>query len=366
MSAKDLKHQKIFNELYEKIRLGQYAPNDQLPAERELAETYGVARTTARRALTDLTAMGLAVRRGRRGTIVSPGGHRKQTDTLNLVCSAEPLASVAEFLLHGVEAAEKASWGVKITRVALNDELTTWRALKLGSRHIVFAAGFESGLGDKLTKGLQNAKDRSVVLGTKVDHLDIHSVVCNDSLGIRMAVERLKDLGHTKIALLSGGETPDHPILALMLKEWKTGLKLCMTDQDFRECLIHVQHKPFQDLALVAYETTTEFLAKPASQGVTAIITLYTELATGASAACKNKGLRIPEDISIMEYGITQRAKLFNPTRAGISPRLDLHMGKAMELLRAKDLSNPDTNKLHKIKPTLIDGASIGPAKEVS
>ncbi|WP_189214486.1 GntR family transcriptional regulator [Actinokineospora fastidiosa] len=49
----------IYNELREAIEQGKYKAGEQVPAERELAETYGVARSTARTALTRLEQAGL-------------------------------------------------------------------------------------------------------------------------------------------------------------------------------------------------------------------------------------------------------------------------------------------------------------------
>lgn len=51
--------QVIYEELRDLIEQGKYEPGEQLPPERELAERYGVARSTARTALTRLEQAGL-------------------------------------------------------------------------------------------------------------------------------------------------------------------------------------------------------------------------------------------------------------------------------------------------------------------
>jgi DNA-binding GntR family transcriptional regulator len=53
-------HKKLFDELAERINSGQLAPGDRLPAERRLAEDYGVARSVVRQALAGLARDGLA------------------------------------------------------------------------------------------------------------------------------------------------------------------------------------------------------------------------------------------------------------------------------------------------------------------
>ena len=45
--------------LRSEINLGQYARNDKLPTERDMANTYGVSRGTVREALTKLMENGL-------------------------------------------------------------------------------------------------------------------------------------------------------------------------------------------------------------------------------------------------------------------------------------------------------------------
>ena len=56
--------------LAEKIASGELAPGDRLPSELEVAETYGVARLTARRAARELVARGLARTLPGKGTFV--------------------------------------------------------------------------------------------------------------------------------------------------------------------------------------------------------------------------------------------------------------------------------------------------------
>lgn len=58
-------------QLSEAILLGKYPPGTQLPSETALAQSYGVAVGTMRRALTDLAAEGMLARRRKTGTVVT-------------------------------------------------------------------------------------------------------------------------------------------------------------------------------------------------------------------------------------------------------------------------------------------------------
>mgnify|MGYP001166138963 FL=1 len=55
----------------EQIRSGDWKPGDLIPSERELGETYGISRMTARQAITELVNEGLLYREQGKGTFVS-------------------------------------------------------------------------------------------------------------------------------------------------------------------------------------------------------------------------------------------------------------------------------------------------------
>jgi hypothetical protein len=67
-------YRRIAADLRAAIRCGAYAPGDQLPTVASLAERYGVAVSTAHRALAVLSEAGaVKVSRGRRATVPSTG-----------------------------------------------------------------------------------------------------------------------------------------------------------------------------------------------------------------------------------------------------------------------------------------------------
>ena len=64
-------YQKIENELYGKIKSGEYPLNSQIPTENELAQQLGVSRPTIRQALDSLTRHGYLTRIKGKGTFVT-------------------------------------------------------------------------------------------------------------------------------------------------------------------------------------------------------------------------------------------------------------------------------------------------------
>ena len=77
----------ILGRLKHAIETGIYASGDQLPAERQLAVTFGAARSTVRKVLDQLEQMNLVTRRAGSGTFVNyPGPEQHSlTDVAALV-----------------------------------------------------------------------------------------------------------------------------------------------------------------------------------------------------------------------------------------------------------------------------------------
>jgi DNA-binding FadR family transcriptional regulator len=66
-------YQEVLDRLTARIAAGEFAPNDQLPSERELMESYGVGRPAVREALQHLERSGIVViTHGERARIVVP------------------------------------------------------------------------------------------------------------------------------------------------------------------------------------------------------------------------------------------------------------------------------------------------------
>jgi GntR family transcriptional repressor for pyruvate dehydrogenase complex len=64
-------YEEIVNQIKEAIGNGRFAPGDQLPGERDLAEMFGVGRTSVREALRALEAEGLVFIRQGQGTFIT-------------------------------------------------------------------------------------------------------------------------------------------------------------------------------------------------------------------------------------------------------------------------------------------------------
>lgn len=64
------KYEDIAQDIRQAILGGQYSPNEQLPLEREMCESYGVSRITIKKAVDELVTQGLVIKRRGAGTFV--------------------------------------------------------------------------------------------------------------------------------------------------------------------------------------------------------------------------------------------------------------------------------------------------------
>lgn len=64
-------HEEVFGQIHELIKQGRFKAGDQLPSERELADTFKVSRTSVREALRALETQGLIVSRTGSGNFVA-------------------------------------------------------------------------------------------------------------------------------------------------------------------------------------------------------------------------------------------------------------------------------------------------------
>ena len=95
-------YEQIVQQVEDSILKGQLKPGDQLPAERDLAHSFGVSRTAVREAVKTLREKGLVEAYSGRGTFVTNGTSHSIRQSLDLMIRINPLegsANLAELRL---------------------------------------------------------------------------------------------------------------------------------------------------------------------------------------------------------------------------------------------------------------------------
>ena len=361
MKKDQKKYQAITADLLRKIRSGTLKPGDQIPAERPLAEQYGVARLTARRALSDLEERGLVKRDGRRGTTVADQTINTNAQTLTLLCPATSSALIEETIRFTLAKAKENQWLARVIRVMENDEKPMLDAIKVGNPTIIYGWPHEISPSGKLEKAIKKAGSHIAIIAGRVEINSIPSIMCNDEDGMTIALQTLKDSGHTHIALIAPDIDPSHPVHAVQSDKWREEMRPTMTEQELKENLIFLKTSYTENALVTMYKQLRDYLESPVSEEITAMVCLSGELATAAVAACRETGRKVPEKMSIVEYAWTPRSELSNPPRTGINTHIDRHIDIAFDLLM--QLRNGATPKKlhHLVKPELVDRETIAP-----
>jgi DNA-binding LacI/PurR family transcriptional regulator len=179
------------------------------------------------------------------------------------------------------------------------------------------------------------------------DRPDGFDTVCNDeSIGAELVVDHLVDLGHERIAHITGGDSPSGPerrtgfIDAMVVR----GLAPIIVDGAFEE---HAGHAAAMQLMALREPPTAIFAANDLC-------------ASGVLTALRDLGVSVPYDVSVVGYDDTLLAGVGTMSLTTVhQPRQ--HFGRrAMELLLERiDGRSVASHEL--IEPRLVTRSSTGP-----
>lgn len=122
------------------------------------------------------------------------------------------------------------------------------------------------------------------------DNPTVASVGCDSQEGFDLAVRYLKGLGHKKIGLISG------PLDSYILKA-RYSAYLGALDKYGLEI-----NENYIGLGYYVNESTKKYIPRLLEQGVTAILFSHDIRAISAITECTERGIRVPEDISIVGF----------------------------------------------------------------
>jgi DNA-binding LacI/PurR family transcriptional regulator len=187
------------------------------------------------------------------------------------------------------------------------------------------------------------------------DHL--YSVDADDYAGARDAVEHLLALGHRRIGYL--GVDNRYQSNAHRLQGYRDTLAAggITAPEEWRRTIpshrFHTEHDVVEAQAL---------LPELLQAGVTAVFCYNDLVAVGVLLACRDLGLRVPEDLSVVGYDDVDLARYVTPPLTTVhQPKLRL--GElAMQMLLAILEGHPVTNQL--LPVNLIIRASTAPTPQ--
>ncbi len=202
--------------ILEQIRVGELAPGERIPSERELCRIYGVSRTTARNALVDLENRGVVTRATGSGTFVreeespaEPAGGASGTVGFLLCRHHFPVRSLREDffyfdVMEGIQDVLKADGShLLFQQVAGDDGEESLIADLVGKVDGILLA---EGRSERLIDTSLEARLPLVLINPSVDRLkvNLNTVAIDNRAGAYKAVRHLIELGHRAIGCIEG------------------------------------------------------------------------------------------------------------------------------------------------------------------
>jgi GntR family transcriptional regulator, arabinose operon transcriptional repressor len=198
----------VKQELREAIAQGQFRPDEPFITQREIVERFGVSTTTAVRALNDLVADGLVVRRRGRGTFVAqtpaaPSLPLVGERTVALVCDDNHQPHQAQ-LMAGLTA-EGATLGYRLVIAHSGgdqDEEQVLRRVARSGVHGVLFFPRDRSTAAKTVEAMQRSGTAVVLLDRYFPAVPTDAVIFDDfAIGYDVTAAML-DRGHTAVAVL--------------------------------------------------------------------------------------------------------------------------------------------------------------------
>ena len=186
----------------------------------------------------------------------------------------------------------------------------------------------------------------TVVVTWRTDGIrGLDSVAGDDLSGARLAVDHLVSLGHTRIAHISGGDNR-------IARERRAGYERAMQVHDLEPLVVE---GAFTELGGYAGAEAA------VDAGSTGLVVANDLAAIGALAALRDRGLRVPDDVSVVGYdGMRLLASLDLTTVA--QPLAD--MGRVASDLLMDRIPEPGRPSVHReVDTRLVVRGTSGPAR---
>jgi LacI family repressor for deo operon, udp, cdd, tsx, nupC, and nupG len=274
---------------------------------------------------------------------------RNETNTI-LVLVPNILNTVFTGIIEGIEA-EAAKNGYRVllgnTNKSVENEYGLVDILKQKQTDgmILFSAKM-----DQQTL-LKLSKEYPIVLTTAyIDGLKVPTVSIDNISSSRRAVEHLVNLGHTRIAHISG------PLELAASRDRFKGYQQAMIQNDLEINSMLVQEGDFTFES--GYNQMLKFIAM--EKPPTAVFAASDEMAMGVVKAAKEHGIHVPGELAVIGFDNISFSSIFEPALTTIAQPM-FKMGQlSMELLLQQIQGGPLSKMQHILESELIVRESCG------
>jgi LacI family repressor for deo operon, udp, cdd, tsx, nupC, and nupG len=268
---------------------------------KDVARAVGVSHSTVSRALsnsslvreeTKIKIQQVAAEMGYTPNAAARSLVTKRTGALGLVVTTIADPFIAEVVRGIEETALDEGYGVILSQsnAEVSRELAAVRALREKRVDAVIVSA--SRVGDLYMPLLEEIQVPIVLVNSEQSSKRVHFVLSDDFQGGRLATEYLLSLGHRRIGYITG--PPEHKSSEHRLRGYRQALQLAGVEPDSNWISqgtghYHGGEKALQALLSVALD-------------VTAVFCYNDTTAIGALRFARHRGMRVPEDISIIGF----------------------------------------------------------------
>ncbi|MGE5607464.1 MAG: GntR family transcriptional regulator [Bacteroidota bacterium] len=351
------KYVQVKNQLARQIKAGTYLANEIIPSESELMKTFGVSRFTIREAIKELVQDGLLRTEQGKGTFVCQNTKFKTLSNKIALLSMSVNTYIFPEIANGVLSLIKDSdYQLILAHTEYSHEQEKQELLKLINQSIAgliveLTLSAKPNPNLELFLQLKRMGVPIVQIDSKNDDLGSPYVILDDELGGYLAGQHLLNLGHRKAAVVYNS---NHQPAVLRMQGFKRAMKEAGVIIP-KHWIKGFEHR--QEVGIdYGYQMTEELLEL--SDRPTAIFFFNDEHALEGCQAIWDRGLNIPEDISVVGFDDSELANLSRVRLTTLShPKADLGKIAANILLDMIENGyhtpvNPDHRIV--IKPELI------------
>ncbi len=353
-----LKHKLLREDLMR--RLVGMNPGDAFLSVREIMDEFAVSQATVTKAVEGLCEEGLLDRNVGLGTFVTDEVLRHKKGAPPVICLALPRWE-SSFLIqienHFSSMANAFGYEAAIMQYDWRENAPQRLPDRKVDALLIIPSGrqMSSQELDKL-----NAFGKPLaIFGREFKDLAIDSVYSDDNYAGALAASQLLKLGHKKIAAIVS--EPRSVVIAARLDGFKTHCAIHGVKVEEIDC--GIAHGDF-NMAKV-YAKTKELL----KEGALTQSGLFVTSAPPAMAVLKalyERGVKVPEDISLISCNGDSLSAFFHPSLTVINDPVEKMVEGALKLLLAR-LSGKGKAEMTKLnhKPELVEGGSCAIAKDL-
>ena len=289
------------------------------PTIKDVAKKAGVSIATVSRILNGLPGYTMATRQtvldviqeiGYRPNAIARGLVNKHTNTIGVLLPSIS-SRLASALLNGIEnAAHQLDYSTIICNTERDGKRTLEYLNVLSEKQVDGIIVTSEWLRDAYEEALVAMKIPVILVLTVSSHLPIPHIKLDDKLAAYQATEYLIDHGHTKIGMISGAR--DDKLAGLPRIE---GYKQALSDNSL---MISEDRIAYGDFAYKSGIRCMEELFQRFPE-ITAVFAASDEMAVGAFSCAYRKGIKIPDELSVIGYDDTQDAEMAIPPLTTVS-----------------------------------------------